>query len=292
MAYTSPGESSPGAALAVTDRGVTRFLGVPTMLGALSAAARPGALDGLRTLVSSGAKLDRSVADSLARVAPRALLIEYYGASELNFVSTATTDLSAPLPEIHDPATHVGRPFPGVELSVRSPSGEELGEGERGTVFVRSGIVSEGYLGASDGTGFRRQDSWCTVGDQGYVREGALHVLGREGEMLLSGGYNVYPSEVESVLREAATLSEARVLGLADPHVGTRLVAVLHRSEAETLTEEALREHAERRLPRHKVPREFYTVEHWPLTSSGKINRNALTEWMGKNTDDRVRRIR
>ncbi|MGI5119109.1 class I adenylate-forming enzyme family protein [Marinactinospora thermotolerans] len=276
----------------VTDRGATRFLGVPTMLRALAVAAdSPGALEGLRTLVSSGAKLDRSVMASLARVAPRALLVEYYGASELNFVSTATTDLSAPLPDLHDFASYVGEPFPGVEVSVRSPDGAELGEGERGTVFVRSDIVSEGYLGPGDGTGFRRDGAWCTVGDQGYLRGGALHIIGREGEMLISGGHNVYPAEVEGALREARPLSEVQVLGLPDPHLGTRLVAVLRRSEAGHLAEEELRRHVERHLPRHKVPREFYSVDQWPLTSSGKISKRTLTEWIEAGRDDRVQRI-
>lgn len=166
-----------------------------------------------------------------------------------------------------------------------------MGEGRPGTVFVRSPLVSEGYLGATDGTGFRSSGEWSTVGDQGYVRNGALHIIGREGEMLISGGYNVYPSEVEGVLREEHPFSEAQVIGVPDAHLGVRVVAALHSSGVGGLTLEVLRGLMERRLPRHKVPREFYSIEHWPLTSSGKINKRTLTEWIGAGTDDGVHRI-
>uniref|UniRef100_UPI0003659839 class I adenylate-forming enzyme family protein n=1 Tax=Nocardiopsis salina TaxID=245836 RepID=UPI0003659839 len=190
---SAPGFQPRACAETVAERGATRFVGVPTMLRALATTAEPEALKPLRTLVSSGARLDRAVLDTLAGACPDARVAEYYGASELSFVTLAETDLSAPLEPRTGAATPVGRPFPGVELSVRRPDGQEAAEGQPGTVHLRSALVCAGYLRPTDGTGLRGDGTWVTVGDHGFMRDGVLHLLGREGDMIVSGGHNIHP---------------------------------------------------------------------------------------------------
>lgn len=287
---SAPGFQPRACAETVAELGATRFIGVPTMLRAVATTAAPGTLKSLRTLVSSGARLDHAVRDVLARACPDARVAEYYGASELSFVTLAETDLSAPVEPRTGAATPVGRPFPGVEISVRRPDGREAAEGEPGTVYLRSALVCAGYLRTTDGTGLRGDGTRFTVGDQGFLRDGVLHLLGREGDMIVSGGHNIHPAEVESALLEHPALTAAHVLGLPDPRLGSRPVAFVHRAEAAGLTAADLRAHLADRLPPHCLPRGFRTVAHWPLTTSGKVDPNQILDRMEAD-DGSVRRL-
>ncbi|MBE2998062.1 acyl--CoA ligase [Nocardiopsis sp. HNM0947] len=287
---SAPGFQPRACAETVAERGATRFIGVPTMLRSLATTAEPGTLKSLRTLVSSGARLDHAVLDTLAASCPDARVAEYYGASELSFVTLAETDLCAPLEPRTGAATPVGRPFPGVELSVRRPDGKEAAEGEPGTVHLRSPLVCAGYLRPTDGTGLRGDGAWFTVGDQGFLRDGTLHLLGREGDMIVSGGHNIHPAEVESALLEHPALTAAHVLGLPDPRLGSRPVAFVHRTEAAGLTAADLRAHLADRLPPHRLPRGFRTVADWPLTTSGKVDAKQILDRMEAD-DGSVRRL-
>lgn len=254
----------------------TRFVGVPTMYQRLlEPSPVPSALRTVRTFVSSGSKMPPPALARLFAVAPEGTFLEYYGASELSFVSvsrsTAATVGSAAASDVTD----VGTPFPGVEVQVRDASGRTLPDGCPGTVYVRSTLVSDGYL-TEERSGFRRAGGWCTVGDNGYLDGGRLHIVGREGDMVIIGGNNIYPSEVEAALRSFGRLADAYVIAVDDPLRGTRLVAVVSAADADAMNVADLRAHLTARLPRYKLPRALVAVARWPVTNSGKVNKEAL----------------
>lgn len=265
---------------------LTAVVAVPTMLVALvrEAAARGRRFADVRRVVSAGAKLSPALRAELADVFPGADTYEYYGASELSFVTLASSREGCP-PE------SVGRPFRGVDLEVRRDDGTPAAAGEAGLVFVRSAMLSAGYLGETDGTGFRMVDGWATVGDRGRLDgRGFLHLIGREGDMLISGGLNVFPAEVEAALKAAPEIEEAYVFGRADAYWGQEVCAVVRWAGAATLTAAEVRAWCRGRLDAHKCPRHVYVVSELPLTGSGKVSGATLRAWVAAG-DPRVREV-
>jgi len=264
---------------------LTAVVAVPTMLVALLRAAEGRRFPDVRRIVSAGAKLSPGLRAELAAVFPRAAVYEYYGASELSFVSVAASTEACP-PE------SVGRAVRGVEIALRRDNGTPAAPGETGTVWVRSAMLSRGYVGPTDGAGFRMENGWATVGDRGWLDgRGFLHLIGREGDMLISGGLNVYPAEIELALKAHPEVEEAHVFGRPDPFWGQEICAVLRgRGEvAPSLAE--LRAWCRGRLDAHKCPRRFHAVRELPLTTSGKLAGATLRAWIEAG-DPRVEEIR
>ncbi|MBK1842549.1 AMP-binding protein [Azospirillum sp. YIM B02556] len=262
------------AAAQLAECGITTLVVVPTMLvGILDAAERDGhRFPTLRRVVCSGAKLAPAVHDRLAALCPDAAVLEYYGASELSFVSLRSSREGAP-------ADSVGRPFHGVELSLRNDDGNPVERGRPGTVWVRSGMLSDGYLGTTDGAGYRERDGWGTVGDYGWIdEEGWLRLVGRAGDMVITGGLNVYPAEVEATLRAHPAVAEAMVFGLPDPYWGDALSAVVWWRGTERASLADLRSWCQERLEAYKAPRRVFAAADMPLTGSGKIARADVRE--------------
>ncbi|WP_077962161.1 class I adenylate-forming enzyme family protein [Ensifer adhaerens] len=257
---------------------VQRLVLVPTMLRRLCTAATGRPQTSVTQITVAGAKLTTSDRARAALAFPRADIIEYYGASELGFISVATkTDTAS--------ATAVGRAFPGVTLSVRDDKGREMPTGETGTIFVDSALISDGYVGTADGAGFRRLGELATVGDLGFLGEdGTLHLLGRAGGMVLSGGNNIYPQEVEAVLIADASVHAALVLGLDHPDLGSELVAVIE-LEGSDFDRETLYRHLAAHLPRYKHPRRIWLCGKIPMTQSGKVAAGTLRQWIADGND-------
>ena len=190
---------------------ITRVYLVPTMLAALLRTAdrrgRPR-FPTVASLICSGARWPTAVQDRVADLFPNAEPIDFYGASELSFVSVRR-------PADGDRPDCVGRPFPGVEVEVRREDGGAAGIGELGRLWVRSDMLFGGYLDP-DATGSTRDAAgWMTVGDIARRdRGGRLYLIGREGAMLVCGGVNVYPEEIEAVLTEVPEIAEAAVVGV------------------------------------------------------------------------------
>lgn len=254
------------------DHRLTMLVVVPTMLVAiLDEAVRGGdRLADIGAIVCSGSKLSPALRERIGPVFPRAVSMEYYGASELSFVSLLSSREGGP-PE------SVGRAFQGVSISVRDERGHELPAGTIGEIFVKSELISAGYIGKGDGTGFRRVDGWASVGDRGWLdREGFLHVVGREGDMLITDGLNLYPAEVEEVLQSAPEIAEAVVFGLPDPYAGDLVCAALRWRGNARLPLETLRRLCTGRLDSYKTPRRFFESEALPQTASGKVMREEV----------------
>jgi len=265
---------------ALSNGDIQRLVAVPTMISGLADSTQTKPLStfpSIRDVLTAGSKLNGKQVLLMREMFPNARIMEYYGASELGFISVSTV---SPL-DAETPIHTVGKSFPGVEVSIRNSSGQLLGQGETGTIYVQSDLISDGYLWGDDGKAFRVDSSGAaTVGDVGELdKNGALKVMGREGGMVISGGFNIYPSEVEAALRGIEGVDEAIVLGMEDDYLGMRLVAVLSGGFEDC---KKVLEEASKTLPRYKVPREIFRASSWPMTTSGKIARGKFAEAVEK----------
>ncbi|MDF2997638.1 MAG: AMP-dependent synthetase and ligase [Xanthobacteraceae bacterium] len=258
----------PRRALAlIAERRVTALYVTPTQLQLLLDAADDGICPSLRVLMVSGAKWQAATRAATARLFPNAEIAEFYGASELSFVTIGHA-------REHVPPGSVGRAAHGVSLRIRNAEGHDLPTGEIGAIWVKSGMIFDDYA-CGGGEEIRREGAWMTVGDHGALDEaGFLTLHGREKRMLVTAGLNVYPEEVERVLVTMPGVHEAAVFGIPDPLRGTELVAVL-RAEGEP-GEATLRAFCRDYLPAAKVPRRFLILDDWPRTAGGKADLAAL----------------
>jgi acyl-CoA synthetase (AMP-forming)/AMP-acid ligase II len=277
---------------AVSHDGITRLVLVPTMLRLLSERGLAGGVDasGLRSIICAGSKLDARTLEAARRWAPNATIFEYYGAAELSFVAGAGLR-PGEAPALGGPGlgTGIGGPFPGVGIRILDDGGAPVPDGHDGNICVRSGMVSDGYLWGDDGEALRCFDGWYTVGDQGYLSGGTLHLLGRRSDMIVTAGTNVYPHEVELALASVPGVAAAVAAGQADDLRGQRVVAAVLPSHG-GLTGTQLKAGVEDVLARNKQPLDYYLLAELPLTDRGKPSRPLLLEWIARN-DPRIRRL-
>ncbi|HYH76456.1 MAG TPA: AMP-binding protein [Arthrobacter sp.] len=272
---------------AITHDGVTRLVLVPTMLRLLSERGLTGCVDaaGVRTIICAGSKLDARTLEAARRWAPNATIFEYYGASELSFVSGA----GLPAGELDAGGTGIGHAFPGVEVRILDDDGAALPDGEPGNICVRSGLISNGYLWGDDGQAMRSFDGWFTVGDQGYLAGEELHILGRRADMILTSGKNVYPHEVELALASVPGVAAAIAAGVPDDLRGQRVVAGVVPAHG-GITAMQLKAGLESVLARDKRPLHYFVLSELPTTDRGKVSRNMFLEWISSQ-DPRARHL-
>jgi long-chain acyl-CoA synthetase len=250
----------------------TVLYGVPTHLRlVLEAAAGHAPCPSLRWILSSGAKWAADALPALRRAFPNARFAEFYGASELSFVTVAKD--GEPVP----PGS-VGRAFHGVDLTVRDRLGRRLPRGRTGLDFVDSPLVFSGYV-LADGDDVLRAGQAMSVGDVGHLdADGYLHLVGRARRMIVAAGRNVHPEAVERVLEAHPAVATAGVFGVADAVRGERLAALVSLRSGQAATAAGLIAHARALLPPYKVPRRYGVVRDWPLTPSGKTDFAALQD--------------
>ncbi len=200
-----------------------------------------------------------------------------YNATEAGMIATATpADLRAA------PDT-AGRPAGGTEIRILDGEFNELPTGEVGTIYVRNDTQFEGY---TSGTTKDFHAGFMSSGDVGYLdAAGRLFVVGRDDEMIVSGGENVYPIEVEKTLAAHPEVAEAAVIGVDDEQYGQRLAAfvvlVPGSSPDKAATVEVLKQHVRENLANYKVPREITVLDELPRGSTGKVLRNELQARVG-----------
>ncbi len=200
-------------------------------------------------------------------------------------ISECVTNLTGLLPEDHDLAMagrpelldSCGRVVPGVRIELHEENGAMVAPGEVGEIWVRSEKVMAGYWRNPDQTADALVDGWLRTGDLGRIDgDGYLYIVGRSKDMLISGGVNIYPSEIETVLYDHPAVAEAAVVGRPDPEWGERPVAFVELRPEESL--DGLLDWCRQRLAKIKVPDEFIAVDSFPRTVTGKIRKVELRE--------------
>jgi acyl-CoA synthetase (AMP-forming)/AMP-acid ligase II len=191
-----------------------------------------------------------------------------YNATEAGMIATATPQDLRAAPDT------AGRPAGGTEIRILDSEFNELPTGEVGTIYVRNNTQFEGY---TSGTTKDFHAGFMSSGDVGYLDDtGRLFVVGRDDEMIVSGGENVYPIEVEKTLAAHPEVAEAAVIGVDDEQYGQRLAAFVVLTPGGSATVDALKQHVRDNLANYKVPREIAVLDELPRGSTGKILRNEL----------------
>jgi malonyl-CoA/methylmalonyl-CoA synthetase len=172
----------------------------------------------------------------------------------------------------------VGFPLPGVDLRIADDHGTELATGETGVVEIRSPGLFPGYWRLPDKTAAEFRDGgWFITGDVGSVdAEGRLTLEGRAGDMIICGGYNVYPKEIELVLDEVPGVLETAVIGVPHPDLGEAAVAVVVREAGSDVGEAVLADALDGVLARFKHPRQYVFSESLPRNAMSKVQKAGL----------------
>jgi malonyl-CoA/methylmalonyl-CoA synthetase len=258
---------TPEAVATAIDNGASMFFGVPTMYHRIAASAHLGALSGLRLAVSGSAPLPADLHEAV-RSGSGQVVLERYGMTETVML------VSNPYDGQRRPGT-VGFPLPGVELRL-APR-----EGGTAEIEVAGPNVIDGYLDNPEATAAAfTVDGWFRTGDLGTLDEdGYLTISGRAKELIITGGYNVYPREVEESLRTHPGVADAAVVGVPSPKWGETVAAFVvpdrTASSPEQLTAE-LEAWCETHLVAYKRPREWHIVDAIPRNALGKIQRHLL----------------
>jgi malonyl-CoA/methylmalonyl-CoA synthetase len=250
---------------------VTAFMGVPTLYTRLL--AQPGlsaeTAKGVRLFVSGSAPLD-PVTFEMFRTRTGKAILERYGMTETGMLASNPYDGERV-------AGSVGYALPGVEIRLRGENGEPAA-GEVGVVQVRGPNIFSGYLNAPEKTAAAfTDDGFFITGDLGCLSEdGRLYLVGRQSDLIISGGYNVYPTEVEAALIDLEGVLEAAVFGLRHPDFGEAVAAAVAPRPGATLVEAELILAARLRLAGYKTPKRVFLLDALPRNAMGKTDRKAL----------------
>jgi long-chain acyl-CoA synthetase len=247
---------------------VTILAGVPTMYSAMVGAAPdagPADFASLRLAASGGASLPGEI---IRRFEARfdCAILEGYGLTE----STGAATFNG----LHRERKvgSVGIALPGTEVRIAASDGRELAAGEIGEVLVRGPMVMKGYWNRPEATAQTLREGWLHTGDLGRQdADGDIEIVDRLKEMIVRGGYNVYPREIEEVLYRHPDIVEAAVVGVPDEHFGEEVGAAIVPRPGAAVEPEEIRRWAKERLSAYKVPRLFAFVEELPKGATGKV---------------------
>jgi long-chain acyl-CoA synthetase len=258
----------PTKALEVLQRDqVTIMLGVPTMYVALL--QHPGKADydlsSLRVCASGGASLPVEVLRGF-EAAFGAMILEGYGLSETSPVASFNHADRERKPG------SIGQPVEGVQFRLIDDEWNDVPEGEIGEIAITGHNVMKGYLGNPDATAWAIRDGWFRTGDLARRDdEGYYFIVDRAKDMVIRGGYNVYPREVEEVLYEHPAVATAAVVGIPHPELGEEVAAAITLKPGTTATEDELRDFAKQRIAAYKYPRIIWVTSELPMGPTGKI---------------------
>jgi acyl-CoA synthetase (AMP-forming)/AMP-acid ligase II len=234
-------------------------------------------LDSLRVIALSGSALSPDVAER-AMDTFGDIVYNLYGSTEVAYATIATPqDMRAA------PGT-VGKPPQGTKIKLFDENDKEVGRGESGRIFVGSSMQFEGYTGGGSKATI---EGMMSTGDVGHFDDqGRLFVDGRDDDMIVSGGENVFPAEVEDLLGSYDGVQEVAVVGVDDDDYGKRLRAYVVTADGADLDEKTLKEHVKSNLARYKVPREIKFIDEIPRNPAGKVMKRKLPDMDGESAAD------
>jgi long-chain acyl-CoA synthetase len=258
----------PDKALEIIQRDkVNVFQGVPTMYSAMFH------LNGREQFDTSTLELCVSGGSAMPVELMRAFeegfgckILEGYGLSESSPVASFNR------PDRERKPGSIGIPIEGVEMKVVDDEDNDVAQGEVGEIVIRGHNVMKGYWNKPDETGDTLRDGWLHTGDMAKVDEdGYFFIVDRKKDMIIRGGYNVYPREIEEVLYEHPAVREAAVIGIADDKLGEEVAAAVALKDGEDASEQELRDFVKQQVAAYKYPRRVWFVDDLPKGPTGKI---------------------
>ncbi|TCK09665.1 UNVERIFIED_ORG: long-chain acyl-CoA synthetase [Anoxybacillus amylolyticus] len=254
---------------------VTHTAMVPAMFHALCHYSDADRYDtsSLAACVSGSASLPPSLAWQFQRKF-NCLILEGYGLSEAAPIVTAT-DPTKPI----KPGS-VGLPLPGVQVAVVDEHGNRLPPNEVGELIVSGPNVFQGYYGKDEETRQALRDGWLYTGDMARIDEdGYVFIVDRKKDVIIRGGFNIYPRDIEELLMSHPDVLEAGVVGVPSPKMGEEVAAYVVVRRGSQVTEEELIEFCQKRVAKYKSPRFLKKVGYLPKNIIGKIDKKKLREW-------------
>lgn len=275
-----PRFDGPSALQLMQAEGVTLFCGVPTMyVGLLQAAAESELRPQLRMAVSGGAALPVAVIERFKETFGSDIY-EGYGLSETSPVATFNQAYYG------RKVGSIGCPIWGVDVAIIDADVEGevrfMPQGERGEIAIRGHNVFSGYLNQPEATAAVMVDGWFRTGDIAYEDEdGFLFIVDRKKDLIIRGGFNVYPREVEEVMAKHPDIAQVAVVGVSDEHYGEEIHAVVVFTSGSTTTVEELHIWVKERVGQHKYPRQIHVRDSLPAGPSGKVLKRVIIEELG-----------
>jgi long-chain acyl-CoA synthetase len=248
------------------------FIGVPTMLPFILGSVAKGeeCPDSLKYILTGGGRLDPTL-DTRVRETLGVVVFEGYGLTETSPVISANPSYA------RKKIGTVGPVLPGYEIEVRDPEGRVLGSGEDGLLWVRGPSVFSGYFRSPEMTAERIVSGWFNTGDIVRVdEEGYIEILDRASDLIIVGGFNVYPQEVETVLNQVPGVVMSAVIGIPNAVSGEVPKAFVILREAADVSAQSLIAYCKEHMAHYKVPRKVEFVSELPLSSVGKVLRREL----------------
>ena len=253
---------------------VTIFAGVPTMFSALLHVPNRTDYDmsAMRLSVSGGAAMPVEVLRQFEE-AFDCIVLEGYGLSETSPVASFNH------PDRERKPGSIGTPIRGVEMRIVDASGAELPQGEVGEIAIRGHNIMKGYWNKPEATAEAvSADGWFRTGDIGRVDEdGYFYIVDRKKDLIIRGGYNIYPREIEEVLYEHPGIAEAAVIGMPHPELGEEVGAAVVLKPGATATPDELRTYVKSQVAAYKYPRRVWIVDALPKGPTGKILKREIT---------------
>lgn len=283
-AHSFVAQPSPEAVVeALETRGATLTMAPPVLLKGIVAQglARARALERLRIFICGGAPVPLELLTAAEVQMPHTNMVQGYGMTETAPILSFLHLPQARALGAEEPLRSSGRPLAGVEVRLLDADGPD-GAGE---LAVRGPSVFDGYLDRPEDTAAAFRDGWFRTGDVARIdSHGFLHILDRVKDVVITGGENVYSTEVERVLLDHPDIAEAAVIGIPDAHWGERVVAVVVPRASAVPEPEALDAHCRARLGGYKVPREYRILRELPKSALGKTLKVELKAFVTKAT--------
>jgi long-chain acyl-CoA synthetase len=262
-----------GKALEIIQRDqVTIFEGVPTMYAAMLHCpdGDPAQTATLRTCISGGASLPLEILREFEEKFG-CVILEGYGLSETSPVASFN------LPDRERKPGSIGVPVEGVQMRLVDDQGQPAPEGEIGEIAIKGYNVMKGYLGKPEATAEAITDGWFRTGDLARVdEEGYFYIVDRKKDLIIRGGYNVYPREIEEVLHEHPAVAEVAVIGMPHDDLGEEIGAAVALKPGASATPDELRAFARDKVAAYKYPRRVWLVDELPKGPTGKILRREV----------------
>jgi long-chain acyl-CoA synthetase len=263
----------PAKALEIIQRDkVTIFEGVPTMYAALlhHPEADPAMAATLRVCVSGGASMPVEILRGFEEKFG-CIILEGYGLSETSPVASFNHP-----DRVRKPGS-IGTPIEGVQMRLIDDTGQTAAAGEIGEIAIRGHNVMKGYWGKPEATAEAITDGWFRTGDLAKVdSDGYYYIVDRKKDLIIRGGYNVYPRELEEVLHEHPAVAEVAVVGIPHPDLGEEVGAAVALKPGASATAAELREFAKDKVAAYKYPRQVWLVTSLPKGPTGKILRREV----------------